>query len=232
MAVRPVKTWISQGIRPVWSESSLCAQWVAKDPSFLHVDSENSDQTGQMPRLIWVFAGCACHFVGFVMRWLICSQISKNLQTLSANQERKNKLQENLQWSCNICSHICNRTVAAVEALVLESHPNVAAHSWCNLIVQIRQRNWDSHDGTERIQVQTSKQSRQKHAVNFAGVIRRSKSLALTSHSKCAWGYFKRAILFLCQKPCTVIKLPQIKVLTSITNCCYPIYLIVQILQL
>ena len=24
-----------------------------------------------MPRLIWVFAGRTCHFVGFVMRWLI-----------------------------------------------------------------------------------------------------------------------------------------------------------------
>ena len=32
--VRPAKTQISLGIRPVWSESSLCAQWVAKDPSF------------------------------------------------------------------------------------------------------------------------------------------------------------------------------------------------------
>ena len=31
-----------------------------------------TDQTGQMPRLIWVFAGHTCHFVGFVMRWLIC----------------------------------------------------------------------------------------------------------------------------------------------------------------
>ena len=29
-----------------------------------------TDQTGQMPRLIWVFAGCTCHFVGFVMRRL------------------------------------------------------------------------------------------------------------------------------------------------------------------
>ena len=35
----------------------LCAQWVAKDPGFLHADSEDSDQTGRMPRLIWVFAG-------------------------------------------------------------------------------------------------------------------------------------------------------------------------------
>ena len=26
--------------------------WVAKDPSFLHADSEDSDQTGRMPRLI------------------------------------------------------------------------------------------------------------------------------------------------------------------------------------
>ena len=33
--------------------------------------SEDSDQTGWMPRLIWVFAGRTCHFVGFVMRWLI-----------------------------------------------------------------------------------------------------------------------------------------------------------------
>ena len=33
-------------------ESSLCAQWVVKDPSFLHADSEDSDQTGRMPRLI------------------------------------------------------------------------------------------------------------------------------------------------------------------------------------
>ena len=58
MSVHPAKTQISLGICPVWSESSLCAQWVAKDPSFLHVDSEDSDQTGLMPRLIRVFAGC------------------------------------------------------------------------------------------------------------------------------------------------------------------------------
>ena len=48
---------MSLGIRTVWSGSSLCAQWVVKDPRFLHADSEDSDQTGRMPRLIWVFAG-------------------------------------------------------------------------------------------------------------------------------------------------------------------------------
>ena len=57
MSVRPAKTQISLDIRPAWSESSLCAQWVAKDPMCLHADSKDSDQTGRMPRLIWVFAG-------------------------------------------------------------------------------------------------------------------------------------------------------------------------------
>ena len=41
MTVRPAKTQISLGICPVWSESLLCAQWVAKNPSFLHADSED-----------------------------------------------------------------------------------------------------------------------------------------------------------------------------------------------
>ena len=57
VAVRPAKTQISLGIRPIWSESSPCAQWVAKDPICFHADSEDSDQTGRMHRLIWVFAG-------------------------------------------------------------------------------------------------------------------------------------------------------------------------------
>ena len=55
--VCPAKTQISLDINRVWSESSLCTQWVAKDPSCLHANSEDSDETGWMPRLIWVFAG-------------------------------------------------------------------------------------------------------------------------------------------------------------------------------
>ena len=39
--VRPAKTQMSLGIRPVWSESSLCAQLKGKDPRFLHADSED-----------------------------------------------------------------------------------------------------------------------------------------------------------------------------------------------
>ena len=46
--VRPAKTQISLDIRPVWSEPSLCALWVVKDPNFLQANSEDSDQTGRM----------------------------------------------------------------------------------------------------------------------------------------------------------------------------------------
>ena len=53
MNVRPAQTQISLGIRPVWLESSLCTQCVAKDQSFLRADSEDSDQTGRMSRR-WV----------------------------------------------------------------------------------------------------------------------------------------------------------------------------------
>ena len=68
--VRPAKTSISLGIRPVWSESSLSA-WRNIGSLATHwVHSEDSDQTGRMPRLIWVFAGRIDHFVVFVMRRL------------------------------------------------------------------------------------------------------------------------------------------------------------------
>ena len=50
VTVRTAKTQISLSIRPVWSESSLCAKWVT-------ADSESSDQIGRMPSLIQIFAG-------------------------------------------------------------------------------------------------------------------------------------------------------------------------------
>ena len=60
---KPTK-WLctKRRLRSVWAStpsdrSLLCTQWVAKDPSCLHADSEDSDKTGQMPRLIWVFTG-------------------------------------------------------------------------------------------------------------------------------------------------------------------------------
>ena len=70
-SVCPAKTWISQCIHPVWSESSLSA-WENLWSLATHwAHSEDYDQTGRMPRLIRVFAGCTCHFVNFVMLRLI-----------------------------------------------------------------------------------------------------------------------------------------------------------------
>ena len=65
--VRPAKTQISLGIRPVWQESSLSA-WRKLGSLAAHwVHSEDSDQTGWKPRLIWVFAGRTV--ILFVLSW-------------------------------------------------------------------------------------------------------------------------------------------------------------------
>ena len=49
----------------VWIESSLCAQWVAKDPSFLRADSEESDQTGPG----WSESSLSAHAILLVLSW-------------------------------------------------------------------------------------------------------------------------------------------------------------------
>ena len=77
--------------------SVLPAQWVAKDPSVLHADSEDSDQTGRMPRLIWVFAGHTLILLvlswggsyGFPVSWSQKTEIYVILKTMiqSANEK-------------------------------------------------------------------------------------------------------------------------------------------------
>ena len=69
--VRPAKTQIRLGgclgIRPVSSESSLSA-WRKLGSLATHwAHSEDSDQTGRIPRLIWVFAGRKCNLL--VLSW-------------------------------------------------------------------------------------------------------------------------------------------------------------------
>ena len=102
MSVCPAKTQISLGICPVWSKSSpghlpslirvFAVPWVAKDTWFLHADSEDSEQTGQMPRLIWdsedsdetgrmprpSFHWALTHFV-ILSCWGSCGQRQANL---------------------------------------------------------------------------------------------------------------------------------------------------------
>ena len=67
VVVCPAKTQVSLGICPVWSESSLSA-WRKLGSLATHwVHSKDSDQTGQMPRLIWVFAWHTV--ILFVLSW-------------------------------------------------------------------------------------------------------------------------------------------------------------------
>ena len=51
------------GVRPVWSESSLSASRKLGSLATQWAHSENSHQTGRMPRLIWLFAGCTVIFI-------------------------------------------------------------------------------------------------------------------------------------------------------------------------
>ena len=69
-------------------QSSLGAEWVAKDPRFLHADSEDSDLTGRMPRwahmpFCW-FCHEAAHFI-----------LEATEQYLTTKHERKLKIKEN-----------------------------------------------------------------------------------------------------------------------------------------
>ena len=77
-----------QRLRSAWastqSDQSSLSAWRNLGSLSTHwVHSEDSDQTGWMPRLIWVFTGRTGHFVGFVMRRLKCLWLVRtNCQTL------------------------------------------------------------------------------------------------------------------------------------------------------
>ena len=89
MTVHPAKSQISLGIRPIWSESLLCAQWVAKDPSFLHADSKDWPDWGvaqadlslrwaHMP-FCWFCHDAAHFFFGFTCTCLAASIFPRSI---------------------------------------------------------------------------------------------------------------------------------------------------------
>ena len=81
--------------QPGWTESSLSA-WRNIGSSATHwIHCEDSDQTGWVPRLIWVFAGRTCHFIGFVRRRLmrqfapqVCAQKENNPAIIGPRHEK------------------------------------------------------------------------------------------------------------------------------------------------
>ena len=100
--------WQNQQNDCVPSEDSdqLCAQWVARDPSFRHAHIKDSDQTGQMPRLIWVFAGGTDHFV------LFCHEVAQlGKKQICGNGEKRSSI----FYLCLICVW---RSVIGVDKVV------------------------------------------------------------------------------------------------------------------
>ena len=102
MAYAPSEDSDQPGHPPSLIRVFTCAQWVAKDSSFLHADSEDSDQTGQTPRLIWVFGGRTCHFVGFVMSKLISSKVRLSQKQLT--------LEESTNYCVGIDFHLLTKS--------------------------------------------------------------------------------------------------------------------------
>ena len=86
--MQPAKTQISLGICPVWSESSLTAQLVAKNPKVLDADSEDSSDWVDAhadPSLCW-FCHASAHIIDMrrVMRkavYAICKHSRSLIST-------------------------------------------------------------------------------------------------------------------------------------------------------
>ena len=112
MSVRPAKTQISLGIRSVWSESSLRAQCVAKDPSFLR----------------WVHRSFCwfCHVAAHIL--LRCDYVIK--------------LKSKSSYMTNVASHMTWRTVLVLLSGACQSdvanvfHKKIRSFTgWCYHIV-------------------------------------------------------------------------------------------------
>ena len=63
-----------QNVLDTWQTNKMAC--VSKEDSD-QAGQPKTNQTGRMPRLIWVFAGRTNHFVGFVMERLILCRLSK-----------------------------------------------------------------------------------------------------------------------------------------------------------
>ena len=90
--VRPAKTQISLGIRPVWSVFAvrLKKAWVLRNP--LRAQIRLGGYLAHMHYAIWVFAGRTSHFVGFVMRRLKC--ISARFVLFTLRRMKRKRLSE------------------------------------------------------------------------------------------------------------------------------------------
>ena len=121
-----------------WSESSLCAQWLAKDTRVLHADSEDSDQTrrtGQSIRLSIYMQLIYLHHTyagwsvwGTVNEWVKSVKIS---QVLSVRPDRMRTTWTLLVWY-QICHYdiICRGNECILNVFVKDRFQNTTAKSY------------------------------------------------------------------------------------------------------
>ena len=89
MTVRPAKTQISLGIHPNWSELAWASAQSDQSLRYPHEESVGPSYPLSAQRRLWsiwtdwVFAERTDHFVGFVMRRLICYYIQNRFGTLA-----------------------------------------------------------------------------------------------------------------------------------------------------
>ena len=136
VAMCPTKTQISLGIRPVWSESSLCAQWVAKDPTFLHADSEDwsdwADAQAELS-LCWahiphcLFCHEATHLQLLFWQWkaeILCWQQLYTLPVL---------LTANLNTTCSVDSNSTHYLLCWQQFYTLPVLLTATLHTTCSV---------------------------------------------------------------------------------------------------
>ena len=103
--------------------------------AILRVHTEDYDQTGQMHRLIWVFAGRTSHFVGFVMWRLKCMKLSRG-----ATKPTKWRFNDLKAWSeLSLCAFwVANKSVSGGQRKVFDGRTfhfviftgQASAHVW------------------------------------------------------------------------------------------------------
>ena len=115
---------------------SLLSAWKKLGSLATHwAHSKDSDQTGWMPRLIRVFAGRTCHFVGFVMReamecWSCRALFTRALYSISS-------------LSCSVSQRVNNqirhhRTQILMTGCRVWSRSTSLTKSWCSGTLQNR----------------------------------------------------------------------------------------------
>ena len=82
----------------VWSESSLCALLVAKDPMLLHADSEDSDQIGRMPSpILSAQADLSLRWAHRLFCWF-CHAHAQMLAQTSTDKKKYSKKTSLMRW--------------------------------------------------------------------------------------------------------------------------------------